>query len=177
MAQLGDNLYEYDNPRAVLVSGRQTITQSSCAVFTVYYTSAQSFNVRAPACIQSDTGGVLLQVTASSLGATWHNVWLPLTLATGVTACDAQLQFEVFYDGEGIALDVSVAIGSVSVDNTSCLPSNETTFGCDFSDINQCGYRDMSASSYRWMRRIISFSGMTKGIRGYEIILCVFELS
>jgi hypothetical protein len=119
VAQLSDNLFEYDNPRAVLVSGRQTITQSSCAVFTVYYTSAQSFNVRAPACIQSDTGGVLLQVTASSLGATWHNVWLPLTLATGVTACDAQLQFEVFYGTTTPGL--SVAIGIVNVVNTSCI--------------------------------------------------------
>ena len=109
------------NPRAVLVSSVQRITQESCVRFELYYFLGVEFSVRVPKCVYTATDvddfGLLLDVTTGGLGDTWHNLWLPLRVTT---QCDAQIQFEVLYD-TSFAIQTSAAIGDVTVLNNGCL--------------------------------------------------------
>jgi hypothetical protein len=108
----------YKYPRAVLVSGTQHIAQSSCVHFELYYASGVSISARVPRCVASgDDDGLLLRVT-SPLGDAWHHVWLPLDV-TDVTGCDAQLQFEVFYDITS-TLPTNAAVANFTVNSGRC---------------------------------------------------------
>ena len=115
--QLTSNFYYYSNPRAILVSGNQIISKSSCVLFELYYSEGVSLSVRVPKCVYTaDKFGTLLLIT-DGLGSAWHNLWLPLEV---YEKCDVQLQFEVIYD-ISYAMDTKISIGNILLFDNSCM--------------------------------------------------------
>ncbi len=97
--------------RAILVSGTQHVSQSSCVRLSLYYVSGVSLGVRVPRCVTSARDDGLLLYVMSWLGDAC-NLWLPLDVDVTDSGCNAQLQFEVTYD-------VTVNQGSVNVANVA----------------------------------------------------------
>ena len=107
----------YATPRAILISGVQQVSQTSCVRFGLYYMIGVSLIVRVPKCISTnDKYGTLLVIT-DGLGDAWHNVWLPLMVND---TCDAQLQFEVIYD-IGFTLQSKISIGNILLEEKACM--------------------------------------------------------
>lgn len=111
---LTDNMY----PRAILVSGVQIISEPSCVSFSIFYNLATSFIIRAPACLFTDDNGKLLETYASSLGADWRSIYLPI-IPLDSAPCDAKLQFEVIVNRNFPGLNI--AIDDITVSPGSCL--------------------------------------------------------
>ena len=109
--------FNYTNPRAILISGVQPISQSACFRFEIYLSNLVSFIVRVPKCIYtSDSYGSLLTVTAG-LGDAWHKVWLPISVSS---VCNAQFQFEVVYDSS-FGLNLAASIANVALLDGGCV--------------------------------------------------------
>ena len=110
----------YTYPRAILISGIQQISQSSCVQFEAYIKKIVSLHVRVPKCIKTfDSEGSLLTVT-EGLGDAWHKIWLPLIVSA---ECDAQLQFEVVYD-TNFGMNVAASLTNVLLNNGNCFTGN-----------------------------------------------------
>ncbi len=118
-AKLTQYVNDYTYPRAILVTGVETVSQESCVSFPIFYSFATSFIIRAPSCLKTFTNyGILLETSVGSLGADWRGVYLPIILANSAP-CDVQLQFELIIDGQ--TQGVSVAIGDVTLSPGGCL--------------------------------------------------------
>ena len=117
--RLTSKMIYYSNPRAILISGTQRVSRTSCVLFDLYYAKGVSLNIRVPKCVlSSDDYGTLLLVT-EGLGDVWHRVWLPIVVAGD---CDAQIQIEVIYD-INFSTESKVSIGNVTLLDKNCVGS------------------------------------------------------
>ncbi len=119
-ATLTQYVNDYTYPRAILVTGVETVSQESCVSFSIFYNMAASFIIRAPTCLTTFSYyGVLLETSVSTLGPQWRSIYLPIIPANDSAPCDVQLQLEVITAVYKPGL--SVAIANFTLSPGACL--------------------------------------------------------